>query len=210
MISLVIPIKNRLPHLKECLPTWLNQTYTDFEIIIVDMSCPQFSGRWVDDNITDTRVRVHYKNVRPKYWNLCEARNEGIREAKGAIVGVFDADTLMQPTFIEESLSRLTERSFMNGNGVGHNHGCCIAHRYLFYEVGGYNELLKGWGFDDESLYRRMRKAGVTELTFKDELVYLIPHDDKMRVEYQNYKNIQASNHNNYWFDTESGKFKGL
>jgi glycosyltransferase involved in cell wall biosynthesis len=220
MISIIIPCKNRLDHLKECIPGWVNQTYKDIELIIVDYNCPQKTGDWVKEN--HPFIHVVRASVGVREWNLCAARNLGIKNSAGDILGIFDADTIMEPNFIEDCLNRLTEDNFLCGYPIGKAHGCCVVHKKNMYAVGGYNETLKGWGFDDQCLYNRFTNASLHErnpihkyidikmISFNENLIDLIRHDDSLRVQYQKYKKIQSTNHINSHTSLHSNCFIGL
>jgi len=220
MISIIIPCKNRLDHLKECISGWLNQTYPYLEIIVVDYNCPQKVGDWLNQN--HPIVKVVRANVKPNEWNLCASRNLGIKNSSGDILGIFDADTIMEPEFIEDCVHRLTEDSFMCGEPIGKAHGCCVVHRKNMYEVEGYNECLKGWGFDDQDLHNRfmngikheknpiLKYIDLKMIGFNENLIDLIRHPDELRVQYSKYKNIQATNHINSHISLHSNCFIGL
>ena len=220
MISLIIPCKNRLDHLKECISGWLHQTYTDIEVIIVDYNCPKKTGEWVNEYYPT--VKVIRANVGIKDWNLCAARNLGIKNSYGEVLGIFDADTIMEPTFIQDCMNKLTEDNFLCGYPIGKAHGCCVVHKKNMYAVGGYNECLKGWGFDDQCAYNRFTNGSMHEkrsdlkyidikmIGFDENLIDLIRHEDSLRVEYSKYKNIQATNHINSHTSLHSNCFIGL
>lgn len=221
MVSLIIPCKNRLDHLKQCIGGWLNQNYMDIELIIVDYNCPQKTGDWLYENFADV-VKVVKADVREKDWNLCAARNLGIKNSSGEILGIFDADTIMEPNFIADCLSKLTDDNFLCGYPIGKAHGCCVVHKKNMYAVGGYNECLKGWGFDDQDLYNRFTNGSMHDkseilkyidikmIGFDENLIDLIRHEDSLRVEYSKYKNIQATNHINSHTSLHSNCFIGL
>ena len=102
MISIIIPVYNVEKYLAECVDSVLRQTYTDYEIILVDDGSTDSSGRICDDYAAkDARIRViHQKN-----GGLSAARNTGLREAVGEYVYFLDSDD-----YIEDcTLLRLTE-----------------------------------------------------------------------------------------------------
>lgn len=220
MISIIIPVKDRLDHLQECIPSWVSQMSCDREIIIVDYNCPQSSGAWVKENYPG--VRVIRAQVKSKHWNLCEARNLGIRFAKNEILGIFDADTIMSAGFIDDCMSRITNDNFLCGYPIGKAHGCCVVSAKNMYAVGGYNEYLSGWGFDDQDLYNRLMNGNFHErnkkfsyadlamIGFDENLIDLIRHEDILRTKYQKHKTIQASNHINSHVALHSSLFRGL
>ena len=89
MISVIVPVYNVEKYLRKCVDSILNQTYTDFELLLVDDgssdSCPQICD---DYAARDPRVRVIHK----PNGGLISARNEGILTAKGSYVCILDGD----------------------------------------------------------------------------------------------------------------------
>lgn len=87
MISVVIPLYNKEQSIVTTLHTVLNQTYQDFEIIIVDDGSTDHSVEEVA-KITDPRIHlIHQNNA-----GVSAARNRGIEEAKGEYIAFLDAD----------------------------------------------------------------------------------------------------------------------
>ena len=78
LLSVVIPVYNVEKYLQECIDSVLGQTYTDYEIILVDDGSTDSSGRICDDYLTaDTRIQViHQEN-----GGLSAARNTGYEVA---------------------------------------------------------------------------------------------------------------------------------
>lgn len=97
-ISLVTTCKGRLSYLRESIHTWLDLTYDNYEIVIVDYDCPDGTETFINRN-KDTYlkkskakaikvVKVHDK----PYFNLNDARNTGIDAAEGQLVFMIDSD----------------------------------------------------------------------------------------------------------------------
>lgn len=102
MISIVIPVYNVEKYLAECVDSVLNQTYTDYEIILVDDGATDNSGRMCDDYAgRDSRIRViHQKN-----GGLSAARNTGMAAAKGEYIYFLDSDDFLEPSALEHLLA---------------------------------------------------------------------------------------------------------
>lgn len=87
--SVIVPIYKVEKYLKKCVDSILNQTYQDFELILVDDGspdkCPQICDEYAKK---DRRVRVIHK----KNSGLVAARNTGIKEAKGDYICYVDGD----------------------------------------------------------------------------------------------------------------------
>ena len=88
MVSVIIPVYNVLPYLKESLDSVTNQTYKNLEIIIVDGGSTDGSASVCDSYKTDSRVKViHQENK-----GLSGARNAGLELATGEYIAFLDSD----------------------------------------------------------------------------------------------------------------------
>lgn len=99
LISIIVPVYNVELYLRECLSSIQNQTYENLEIIIVDDGSTDKSGDICDEFAEkDSRFRViHQGNA-----GLANARNVGLREAKGKYIGFVDSDDYIDCKFFEE------------------------------------------------------------------------------------------------------------
>ena len=89
MISVIVPVYNVEKYLRKCVESILGQTYTDFELLLVDDGSPDGCPRVCDEYAErDSRVRVIHK----PNGGLISARNEGIRAARGSYVCILDGD----------------------------------------------------------------------------------------------------------------------
>ena len=88
-LSFIIPIYNVEKYLPQCVDSILSQTYTDFEVILVDDGSPDSSGKLCDAYAQkDARVRVIHK----PNGGLSDARNAGLDVAHGDYVIFVDSD----------------------------------------------------------------------------------------------------------------------
>jgi trans-aconitate methyltransferase len=104
LISVIMPTFNRAHTLADAIDSVLNQTYKNFEFIIVD------------DGSTDTTpelIRYYLdQDERIKYFQtpnqgIARARNFGIRKATGEYIAVMDSDDWMLPQRLEKSLKEI-------------------------------------------------------------------------------------------------------
>lgn len=92
LISLIIPVYNVEKYLKKCLDSIINQTFTDFEIILVDDGSKDKSGAICDECATkDNRILVIHKDN----GGVSSARNLGITKASGEWILFVDADDVV-------------------------------------------------------------------------------------------------------------------
>jgi glycosyltransferase involved in cell wall biosynthesis len=103
-VSVIIPLYNKARYIRACVHSVLQQTFTDFELIIVDDGSTDDSVSLISD-ITDSRLRlVAQKNAGPG-----AARNKGLALANGAYVSFLDADDTWHTDFLQTALQRLYE-----------------------------------------------------------------------------------------------------
>lgn len=100
-ISIIVPVYQVEKYLNECIDSILAQTFTDFELILVDDGSPDNCPALCDAAAEkDSRVRViHQQNK-----GLSGARNAGIDVARGNWLGFVDSDDMIDPTFCEKML----------------------------------------------------------------------------------------------------------
>ena len=88
-VSIIVPIYNVEKYLPRCIESILAQTFTDFELILVDDGSPDRCGEICDYyKKKDKRVKVIHK----ENGGLSSARNAGINIAIGDYIGFVDSD----------------------------------------------------------------------------------------------------------------------
>lgn len=98
LISVVVPIYNVENYLERCIKSIVNQTYKNLEIILVDDGspdrCPDICDEWGKQ---DSRIKVIHK----KNGGLSDARNAGLKLAKGELISFIDSDDWINLRFFE-------------------------------------------------------------------------------------------------------------
>jgi glycosyltransferase involved in cell wall biosynthesis len=106
-VSILIPVYNRTSFIAECIQSALDQTYTDFEVVVVDNAsddgtweiCKRFAA-------LDQRVRVirNDTNIGPvRNWRRC------VEEAKGEFSKMLFSDDTLEPNCLSEMVPRLDD-----------------------------------------------------------------------------------------------------
>lgn len=104
-VSILIPVFNRKDYIAECIQSALNQTFTDFEVVVVDNAsedgtweiCQQFAA-------LDQRVRIfrNDSNIGPvRNWRRCA------QEAKGEFSKILFSDDCLEPNCLTEMVPKL-------------------------------------------------------------------------------------------------------
>ncbi|MEM7760200.1 MAG: glycosyltransferase family A protein [Cyanobacteria bacterium P01_A01_bin.40] len=101
-VSVIIAAYNLMAYLPETINNVLAQTYTDFELIVVDDGSSDHTSEWVDQ-VPDPRVRL----ITQTNMGLAGASNTGIINSQGEYITFIDADDLWSPTKLEQQVKIL-------------------------------------------------------------------------------------------------------
>lgn len=97
MISIVIPLYNKVKSVENTINSVLSQSVQDFEIVVVDDGSTDGSAEVVAQ-IKDDRIRL----IRKENGGVCSARNRGIKEAKYDYIALLDADDGWNKEYLAE------------------------------------------------------------------------------------------------------------
>ncbi|NCC99030.1 MAG: glycosyltransferase [Bacteroidia bacterium] len=119
MISIVIPLYNKAKSIANTIKCIQNQTYQDFEIVVVEGWSTDGSTEIIKKNATEeprlrVLMQVNRKGVTP-------ARNESIEAAKYDRIAFIDADDYWEPTYLETLVKLMDD--FPQAGIWGMNHG---------------------------------------------------------------------------------------
>ena len=105
-LSVIIPVYNIKNHVSICLNSIIDQTYTDFEVIVVDDGSTDGSGPICDEfGSTDPRIRILHKSNS----GVSDSRNIGINLATGDYICFIDGDDFIENDYFEKAVSILNE-----------------------------------------------------------------------------------------------------
>jgi glycosyltransferase involved in cell wall biosynthesis len=182
-VSVVIPLYNARDVIAETIESVLAQTWTDYEIIVVDDGSQDGSGELVQ--AFGDRVRYIWQ----ENTGVAGARNRGIEESHGEYIALLDHDDLWDPTKLEKQVRMLEQNPEIGmvltdvghidkyGNPMsllsrGYNPAETFARlfvqgyvptpssmmirRSVFLTVGGFDEAFHSAGLDDHELWPRI------------------------------------------------------
>lgn len=116
-LSIIVPVYKVEQYIHKCVDSILNQTFTDFELILVDDGSPDNCGKICDEYAKkDRRVRVIHK----ENGGQSSARNRGLDIAKGDLIGFVDSDDIIDCDMYEDLIKYLDENNL--------NIACCDAY----------------------------------------------------------------------------------
>ena len=103
-LSVIIPVYKAQQFIAKCIESVLNQTFSDFELLLIDDGSPDLSGEICDKYaLSDNRINViHQKNQ-----GVSAARNNGLDKACGEFIIFIDSDDWIEPLFFETYFEEL-------------------------------------------------------------------------------------------------------
>ena len=110
--SVVIPLYNKQNSIAATLQSVLEQTYTNYEIIVVDDGSTDDSARVVEElmkNFPSLQGGDRGRLIRKPNGGVCSARNRGIQEAKYDYIALLDGDDLWDEHYLEEQVKLIQD-----------------------------------------------------------------------------------------------------
>lgn len=111
-ISVIVPVYNVEKYLPRCIDSILAQTFTDFELLLIDDGSKDTSGSICDEYAKkDTRIRVFHKDN----GGVSSARNVGLDNAKGKWITFIDSDDWIGSSWLLAYLNNKDEDIIIQG-----------------------------------------------------------------------------------------------
>ena len=138
--SILIPVYNTTEYLPECMDSVLSQTFTDFEVVLIDDGSAEECAKLCDDyEKSNACVRVIHKQNE----GLMMTRRRGFKEAKGEYFICVDSDDKLHDSRALEKIRSLIKSS-----------GCdLVIYNYVYGAGGGRAETVRTV-FDHKSGYQ--------------------------------------------------------
>ena len=106
MISVIVPVYNVETYLEECLDSIQNQTYTDFEVLLVNDGSTDRSKAICERYCKENR-RFHLLNQENQ--GLSAARNTGVAASRGEFIVFVDSDDMILANYLETLIHYMRE-----------------------------------------------------------------------------------------------------
>lgn len=185
-ISLVTCSMNRNENLIKAIPSWLCHEEIN-EILIVDWSSREEVGEALRlAGISDPRVKI-VRVENETRWILSYAFNIGFRASRFNKILKVDADIVISSDFFDKNYLS-NDRKFIAGNwrsvdpSQAYVNGFFFSPRAALSIVGGFNEYITTYGWDDDDLYSRFEASGFERLDVAPGSILHLPHTDEQRV----------------------------
>ena len=169
LISIIVPVYKAEKHLRKCVDSLRNQTYSNLEILLVDDGSPDNSGKMCDDfALEDKRIKVIHK----QNGGQSDARNVGLAQATGKYIGFVDSDDYVEKDMYETLYNEIIENdadisvisnAMVRENGE-HINGSDTQNKYVYEGNAVIKELLlhvtlKNYAWD--KLYKKELLDGI-------------------------------------------------
>lgn len=109
LVSIVTPTKNRSSLLRETILSVISQTYTNWEMLIIDDISTDNTVEMLKEFSSEKRIVYHQRKGETGGAQVC--RNQGIELAKGEYIILLDSDDLLSKTCIENRVKSMTDNS---------------------------------------------------------------------------------------------------
>jgi glycosyltransferase involved in cell wall biosynthesis len=218
-ISLCTTCMNRLHNLKETFIKNIedNYDYKNTEFVLLDYNSNDGLPEWVQNNLIPYIVTgkvVYYRTTEPKYYSMSHSRNVAFKLATGNIVVNVDADNFTTKGFSakinELSLPHESKVTFTKGNRLLRGR-LGLFKRDFIDILGGYDESMVGYGYDDKDLYLRAKKLSFKPLWFNSSYIQRIHTSRKEKVtnmEIKNWRKTEVINKEISDKNIKEGKYK--
>jgi hypothetical protein len=186
---------NRLHHLKETLPANIrdNEDYPNIKFLVLDYNSGDGMKDWILSEMKeyiDRGILEYYRNEEHDFFNRSHSRNLIFNLAQSDLVCNVDADnftgkgfaTFLNETFNRESDILMTFDYNVETEAYKDAFGRFCARREDFHAVGGYDEFMTSYGYEDMDLYSRLTNLGRKNVRFaQPEFIRSISHSDDER-----------------------------
>lgn len=133
-ISVIVPVYNAEKYLHRCIDSILAQTFTDFELLLINDGSTDSSGGICDEYaVKDSRIRVFHK----KNGGVSSARNLGLDKCIGEFVSFVDSDDWVENTYLADFFPIESEDFISNyyvAEGWVEWTRCPLKNKMYFYE----------------------------------------------------------------------------
>lgn len=133
MVSVIMPAYNCAEYMKNSVGSVIAQSFTDWELIVVD-DCSTDNTKQVVDDFSRKDERIKYVRL-DKNSGAAQARNKGIQLARGKYAAFLDSDDIWMPSKLEKQVDFMSKGGFaftcthyekidVNGNRIGRTIKC--------------------------------------------------------------------------------------
>jgi len=195
LVSIITPMYNGELFVGQTIDSVLNQTYNNWEMIVIDDGSKDRGPEIVNEYVTkDSRVKL----ISQKNGGSASARNNGIRHAAGQYISLLDADDTWDPDFLESQLNFMKSKNallvYSSHRRINENSEEILA-PFIVPDQVVYKDMLKTSSISCLTGLYNIEKFGKIYLreelkSYRDDYVYWLEIIKKVGVAYGNQKVI--------------------
>ncbi|MDP0506668.1 MAG: glycosyltransferase [Fusobacterium sp. JB019] len=114
-ISVIVPVYNRLEHLRALFICLLNQKINPYELIITDDGSSEKVEEYINDLIPKAKFKIKHIYQEDKGFRKTRALNNGVRNSEGDILVFCDQDLIFSEDYLEKIKNSMTDKNFIMG-----------------------------------------------------------------------------------------------
>ncbi len=109
MISIIIPIYNAENYIRRCINSILNQTYQNYEIILIDDGSTDNSREILNEFKANKKIRIYFQ----KNMGVAKTRNKGIKLSRGKYIAFIDNDDYIDRDYLEKLYKNISNNDII-------------------------------------------------------------------------------------------------
>ncbi len=197
---------NRLHHIRKTLPKNItdNRDYPELEFVVVDYNSNDGLEEWLGQNMRkelESGLLKFYSTDKPKRFLPSHSKNIAHHLSTGDIVCNVDADNFTGAGFAEylnihflENSKSFSSVDYHRKDVPPDTFGRIALPKKYFLEVGGYDERMLGYGYEDIDLCERLKRNGLEHhyITNRD-YFKVISHSSKERINQKNESGLETA-----------------
>lgn len=191
-VSIIVRCKGRLDQLKNSLRSLLTQDYHWIEVIVVNYDCHEELHQWLLINCgqfinAGKLIEVSIKNQ--SYFDHSHSRNIGLHAARGDWVLFVGSEDVLDVGLVKHLVSRIGKMNnvFSVASRLVNEpvRKILFARRNDLLEVGGFQEMFKGYGYEHEDIIERLLLRGLECFSFDIKFIgKKLTHSDEHRYKH--------------------------
>lgn len=166
-ISFCTSCKNRTHDLKQTYIKNIedNKEYPNIEWVLLNYNSEDDMEEWVKENLMtyiEKGIVNYYRNPEPKYFLMSHSRNMSFKLATGDIINNVDADNFINKNVAStiNLMAEIQPEKAIFCKSLRKCHGRIGMYKNEFFSIGGYDEMLTGYGHEDTNLLSRLLHMG--------------------------------------------------
>lgn len=195
-LSFLTSCMNRLDHLKQTYLQNINNNRSisgcKVEFVLLNYNSSDNLDEWVNENLLNLDVEFSYiKTDQPTHFHMSKSKNMLGNHATGNILCWLDADNFTNSGFVDyiKQTYHNDTNKVLKVDWSPKTAGSCgriVCSRSNFIQLGGYDEKMIGWGYEEIDFWKRQQKNGAKIENIPNRFLGKLKHTNSQRFE--NYK----------------------